>query len=84
MISRVIAAVASMDLLPSFKQALLVTLLEAKFNPPRLERKSLQNLFGIKQAPDELFQDFVDRLLKTDSRIFGDSQAGVRFVSFVL
>ena len=39
-----------------FNQVLLDTAVEAKFNPPRLERKSLQNLFGIKQAPDELFQ----------------------------
>jgi hypothetical protein len=39
---------------------------------------------GIKQAPDEHFQDFVDMLLKTASRIVGDSQAGVLFVPFVL
>ena len=31
------------------------------------------NLVSIRQPPDELFQDFVDRLLKTVSRIFGDS-----------
>ncbi|XP_052036908.1 endogenous retrovirus group K member 10 Gag polyprotein-like, partial [Apodemus sylvaticus] len=34
------------------------------------------NLTAVKQAPDELFQDFVDRLLKTANRIFGNSQAG--------
>ena len=33
------------------------------------------NLASIRQAPDELFLDFVDRLLKAVSRIFGDSQA---------
>ena len=33
------------------------------------------SLTGIRQAPDELLQDFVDSLLKTASRIFGDSQA---------
>ena len=33
------------------------------------------SLTGIRQVPDELFQDFVDRLLKTASRIFGDFQA---------
>ena len=38
-----------------------------------------ENLFGIKQAPDELFQNFVDMLLKTASRTFGDSQAGAPF-----
>ena len=32
-------------------------------------------LTSIRQAPDKLFQDFVDRLLKTDNRIFGDTQA---------
>jgi hypothetical protein len=28
------------------------------------------NVDSIRQAPDELFQDFVDRLLKISSRIF--------------
>ena len=37
-------------------------------------------LASIRQAPDESFQDFVDRLLKAASRIFGDSQAGNPFV----
>ena len=33
------------------------------------------SLASIRQAPDELFQDFVDRLLKSANRIFGNSQA---------
>lgn len=33
------------------------------------------SLASVRQAPDELFQDFVDRLLKSANRIFGDSQA---------
>ena len=37
-------------------------------------------LSGIKQAPEEAFQEFVDRLLKA-GRIFGDPQAGVPFVT---
>ena len=40
------------------------------------------NLSGIKQAPDELFQEFMDSLLKAASRIFGDPQAGVPFKVF--
>lgn len=39
------------------------------------------NLASIRQAPDELFQDFVARLLKAASRIFGDCQAGIPFVT---
>ena len=39
------------------------------------------SLASIRQAPGELFQDFVDRLLKAVSRIFGDSQAGNSFVT---
>ena len=39
------------------------------------------NLSGIKQAPDEPFQEFVDTLLKEDGRIFGDPQAGILFVT---
>ena len=33
------------------------------------------SLASIKHAPGELFQDLVDRLLKSANRIFGDSQA---------
>jgi hypothetical protein len=36
---------------------------------------------SIRQCPDELFQDFVDRLLKTASRILGDSQMGIPFIT---
>lgn len=32
------------------------------------------SLASIRQRPDELYQDFVDRLLKAASRILGDSQ----------
>jgi hypothetical protein len=39
------------------------------------------NLASIRQAPNELFQDFVGRLLRAASRIFGDSQAGNSFVT---
>lgn len=39
------------------------------------------SLASIRQAPDELFQDFVDRLLKAASRILGDSQAGSPFIT---
>ena len=39
------------------------------------------NLASISQAPDEFFQDFVDKLLKAVSRIFGESQAGNPFVT---
>ena len=39
------------------------------------------NLSDIKQGPKEQFQEFVDRLLKAAGRIFGDSQAGVPFVT---
>lgn len=39
-----------------------------------------KNLSGIRQDPDELFQEFVDRLLKATGRTFGDSQAGIPFV----
>lgn len=39
------------------------------------------SLSSIKQGPDELFQDFVDRLQKTAGRIFGDPQSGIPFVT---
>lgn len=39
------------------------------------------SLASIRQAPDELFQDFVDRLLKAASRILGASQAGSAFIT---
>jgi phosphoribosyl-AMP cyclohydrolase len=39
------------------------------------------NLASIRQVPDECFQDFVDRLLKAASKIFGDSRAGNPFVT---
>ena len=39
------------------------------------------NLAGIRQAPDEISQDFVNRLLKAANRIFGDYQAGKLFVT---
>jgi hypothetical protein len=34
----------------------LDTEIEAKFIPPRLDRDLSEKLFGIKMAPDELFQ----------------------------
>ena len=39
------------------------------------------SLASIQQGRDELFQDFVDRLLKAASRILGDSQMGNPFVT---
>ena len=39
------------------------------------------SLASIQQAPDDLCQDFVDRLLKAASRILGDSQMGNPFVT---
>ena len=38
-------------------------------------------LSGIKQAPDEPFQEFVGRVLKAAGRIFGVPQAGVPFLT---
>lgn len=38
------------------------------------------SLSNIKQGPDESFQEFVDRLLKTAGRNFGDPHTGVPFV----
>jgi hypothetical protein len=35
------------------------------------------SLASIRQGPDELFQDLVDRLLKAASGILGDSQTGI-------
>jgi hypothetical protein len=40
-----------------------------------------ENLPGIKQAPDEPFQEFVGRVLKAAGRIFGVPQAGVPFLT---
>ena len=34
------------------------------------------NLSGIKQGPDQPFQEFVDRLLKAAGKIFENAQAG--------
>ena len=39
-----------------FTQALLDTVVEAKFNPQDRKGDISGNLFGIKQAPDELLQ----------------------------
>jgi hypothetical protein len=38
------------------------------------------SLDSIRQGPDELYQDFVDRLLNAASRILGDSQMGIPFI----
>ena len=38
------------------------------------------NLASIWQGPDELYQDFVDRLWKAARRILGDSQTGIPFI----
>jgi hypothetical protein len=38
------------------------------------------SLASIRQGPDELYQDFVDRLLKAASKILGDSQMGNTFL----
>ena len=35
-----------------------------------------ENLSKIRQGPDELFQAFVSRLMKTSSRLIGDAEAG--------
>ena len=42
----------------------------------------IRNLASIRQAPVEhfFFQNYIDRLLKTISKAFGDSQAGNTFV----
>jgi hypothetical protein len=57
----------------------------SKFNtrptPHDWKRNFSGNLSGIKQAPDELFQELVDRLLKAASRNFGEPQAGIPFVT---
>ena len=39
------------------------------------------SLTSIRQAPDELFQEFVVRLLKSGNRIFGDSLSENPFVT---
>ena len=39
------------------------------------------SLASIRQGPDELYQDFVDRLLKAASRILEDSQTGIPFIT---
>jgi hypothetical protein len=39
------------------------------------------SLASIRQGRDEIFQDFVDKLLKAASRILGDSQTGNPFVA---
>ena len=74
-----------MGLLPLFTQALWNIVVEANLTPTPHDWKgdSSRNLSGIKQAPDELFQEFMDSLLKPASRIFGDPQAGVPFKVFV-
>jgi hypothetical protein len=38
------------------------------------------NLASIQQGPDELYQNFVDRLLIAASRILGDSDTGSPFI----
>jgi hypothetical protein len=61
---------ASMGLLPMFTQALLDIVVEANYPPPPhyWEGDLSGNLFGIKQAPDTLFQEFVDRLQKKTNK----------------
>ena len=74
-----------MGLLPLFTQALWNIVVEANLTPTPQDWKgdSSRSLSGIKQAPDELFQEFMDSLLKAASRIFGDPQAGVPFKAFI-
>jgi hypothetical protein len=52
---------------------------EGKSNPQDWKGDLSEKVFVNKPAPDELFQDFVDTLLKTGSRIFGGFRAGVPF-----
>ena len=68
----------------TFTQALLVIVVEAKFNPPRLEKRSQWEFICIKQTLEELFQEFVDRLLPTASRIFGDPQKDPKVTPILL
>ena len=80
-----------MGLLHPFTQALLDIVVETNLIHTHTYQdwKGDQsgNLFGIKQAPGELFQEFVDKLQKGGwgwgeaVRIFGDPQARVPFVT---
>ena len=58
-----------------FTWALLDTMVKAKFTHQDWKGDLSGNLFGIRLAPDKLFQEFVDRLVKTACRIFRDPQA---------
>ena len=42
--------------------------------------ESGSSLSGIRQGPDEPFQEFVNLLLTTASRIFGNPEAGIDYV----
>ena len=35
---------------------------------------------SIRQAPDELFEDFVSRLMQTSNRLIADTEAGLKIV----
>jgi hypothetical protein len=50
-------------------------MVKAKFTHQDWKGDLSGNLFGIRLAPDKLFQEFVDRLVKTACRIFRDPQA---------
>lgn len=45
-----------------------------------LLKSRLRNCLNISQGPDELFQDFVSRLMQTASRLIGDTEAGLLIV----
>lgn len=64
-----------------FIWALLDTMVKAKFTHQDWKGDLSGNLFGIRLAPDKLFQEFLDRLVKTAYRIFRDPQAQVPFVT---
>jgi hypothetical protein len=71
-----------MGLLPPFTQVLLDIVVGANLTPPIfLERRFQWEFIWYSKVPDELLQEFVDRLLKVASRIFRDPQAGISFVT---
>jgi hypothetical protein len=53
---------------------------EAKFNPPKLEI-SVGIYLVLNRLLMNCFKEFVNRLQKTASKIFGDPQAGFSFVT---
>nr|XP_044997373.1 endogenous retrovirus group K member 10 Gag polyprotein-like [Jaculus jaculus] len=45
--------------------------------------KGTEDLSKIRQGPDELYQNFVDRLLQAANRLVGDSEAGLALVKLL-